>query len=191
MAYFPLPHIKLSGVFRARSSVTIIEPIFNLKLEIMASNRSKFPWTPPQYQRDRNATEPQKGKSSHEIRSKNDNHAEKTNAQNANETMQRQPELPFGLLLKKAARGDTHTVTVEEALEHLETIAKARIDASLDPELDPEARVNMWLSQSKDYLLQNGDVRDRDCFKIKTLDEDESAITTLGSLSMMSHDKEK
>ena len=101
----------------------------------------------------------------------------------------KQPELPFGLLLKKAIRGDTHAVTIEEALEHLETIAKARVDASVDPEVDPNARVNMWLNQSKDYLNDNEampEEQDMDC--LEPLDE---AAVTLRSLSMIAPGEEK
>ena len=157
----------------------------------MASNRSRLPWTPPEYQRDRrdatvSAAESRRGQQNNdEIRRENDSQAEKTNTRNAN-TMQ--PELPFGLLLKKAIRGDTHAVTIEEALEHLETIAKARIDASVDPELDPNARVDMWLNQSnftilesKEYLNDDRlDNSDEDCFEPL----DDVAAVTLEALSM-------
>ena len=155
----------------------------------MASNRSRLPWTPPEYQRDRrdatvNAAESRRGQqNNNEIRRENDNQAEKTNTRNAN-TMQ--PELPFGLLLKKAIRGDTHAVTIEEALEHLETIAKARVDASVDPELDPNARVDMWLNQSKEYLDDGRMARPDE--QEEPMDE---AAFTLGSLSMMASEEEK
>ena len=103
----------------------------------------------------------------------------------------KQPELPFGLLLKKAIRGDTHAVTIEEALEHLETIAKARVDASVDPEVDPNARVNMWLNQSKDHLNDDHDAMPNDEQDMDCLEPLNEASVTLRSLSMIAPGEEK
>ena len=111
---------------------------------------------------------------------------EEDEAAEANGNTMQQPELPFGLLLKKAIRGDTHAVTIEEALEHLETIAKDRVEASVDPELDPNARVDMWLNQSKEYLDDGRMARPDE--QEEPMDE---AAFTLGSLSMMASEEEK
>ena len=92
----------------------------------------------------------------------------------------RMPELPFGLLLKKAIRGDRSAVTVEEALEELENIARARVAAAVEPELDPNAKIKTWLDQSGEHLRKSGGGRD-------AMEED--AAVTFQSLSMVEEEE--
>ena len=104
------------------------------------------------------------------------------NAQEAAAAVIRMPELPFGLLLKKAIRGDRSAVTVEEALEELENIARARVAAAVEPELDPNAKIKTWLDQSGEHLRKSGGGRD-------AMEED--AAVNFQSLSMVEEEEEE
>ena len=154
----------------------------------MASNVSRFPWTPPQYQRDpdRTTTENAAQSQIEEPQKENVEMGESAATHNAQEAAAaaviRMPELPFGLLLKKAIRGDRSAVTVEEALEELENIARARVAAAVEPELDPNAKIKTWLDQSGEHLRKSGGGRD-------AMEED--AAVTFQSLNMVEEEEEK
>ena len=155
----------------------------------MASKVSRFPWTPPQYQRDNDrpttvnaaksqTEEPQRGNVE-----MGESAAAAPNAQEVPPqapAVIRMPELPFGLLLKKAIRGDRNAVTVEEALEELESMARARVDAAVEPELDPNAKINTWLDQSGEHLLRKSG--------LETAEEE--AAVTFQSLSVVEEEEE-
>ena len=154
----------------------------------MASKVSRFPWTPPQYQRDNDrpttvnaaksqTEEPQRGNVE-----MGESAAAAPNAQEVPPqapAVIRMPELPFGLLLKKAIRGDRNAVTVEEALEELENMARARVDAAVEPELDPNAKINTWLDQSGEHLRKS---------RLETAEEE--AAVTFQSLSVVEEEEE-
>ena len=153
----------------------------------MASNVSRFPWTPPQYQRERDRTTTENAAKSQIEEPQKENvemgeSAATHNAQEAAAAVIRMPELPFGLLLKKAIRGDRSAVTVEEALEELEGMARARVAAAVEPELDPNAKIKTWLDQSGEHLRKSGGGRD-------AMEED--AAVTFQSLSMVEEEEEK